>query len=176
MNFQCRYTRARMNAFIHGELHLKARRRIARHLDGCTACHDRYVQQREVADQLSRRIVYLGQPRTPQLNRMWSAIQLETVSPLSSPRRDPRRYGLIALLLLLVVLFPWTMGNQNVPFTVPTQPVPSSSATASPRNTASRPAANAPVTVALRGGSETEATEGTPRLVLWNTPAPTTAQ
>ncbi len=177
MNFACRYCRSRLGAYIHGELDLKARRRIARHLDECPACRADCIAEREIADELSRRMAFVGQLRTPQLRRMWAEIQSETWTEQAiAPRRHPKRYGLAALALLMVMVFPWTLGNQNLPFSIPTQPAPSSSATASPRGSTSRGAANTPVTVALRGGEAGEATAGTPGLVLWNTPDPTSVQ
>jgi hypothetical protein len=120
----------------------------------------------------SRRIEPLGQPTAPQLRRMWSAIERDMTPPETPRPRYQRRYGLVALALMIVLLFPWTLGNQNVPFLLPTQPMPSLAATMSPGTPESGAAHRSPVAVALRA---TDGNRNASRVTLWNTPEPTDA-
>jgi len=169
--FTCRYCEARLTAFIHGELPLKARRRIARHLDECPACYAKYQRQRDLADELSRHIPLVGQPRPGQLLRMWSAVQAEmSPAPRALLMRRSPRYGLVTLMLLLVTLLPLTMGNQNVAFgSLPTQAVPASVSTGTPKLQGVLTKSVSPAAIALMTNDSSGRSTNP---ILQNTPEP----
>jgi anti-sigma factor RsiW len=148
VNFKCRYCKSRLTAYIQGELAPKSRRRIARHLDECSSCYMEYVRQRDLSDQLAVRVPVIGQPKAPQLQKIWAGIQADMQPPKRTARRRypyQARYGLVALAMVLVLLVPLILGNRNVPFSVPSQPAPPTAVTQAPRSSASE----SPMTVAL---------------------------
>jgi anti-sigma factor RsiW len=169
--FTCRYCEARLTAFIHGELPLKARRRIARHLDECPTCYARYLRRRDLADELSRHIPRIGQPERGQLQRVWSGIQAEmTPTPRALYLRRSPRYGLVTLVLLLVMLLPLTMGNQNVAFSsVPTQAFPAAASTGTPKIQGVLTKSVSPAAIALM---TSDRSTGSTNPYLQNTPEP----
>jgi anti-sigma factor RsiW len=120
--FKLRYCEARMVAFLNGELSLKARRRMARYIDGCSDCYAEYVRQRELQDELERRLPVFGQPRPSQLDRIWAAVQDEM--QMSPPPHLPwhMRYGLATLALLLSLLLPVALLGDNVSSVVAVTP------------------------------------------------------
>jgi len=131
-NFTCRYCQAQMAAYIHGELPLKARRRIARHLDECPTCYARHNEARELNQQLGYGVPLIGQAQTPQLQRIWAGIQADMTPPPPKKNRYPLslRYSFVAFMLILTFfLLPLTLGNRNVSFSVPSQPKPPTIAT-----------------------------------------------
>lgn len=163
MMFLCHYSQTRMIAYIHGELPPKARRRITAHLDRCPTCSAYYLREREAVRELAQRVSLLGQPTTSDLRGIWRAIDAG-MSPKAhavGQRLVPARYGLAMLMLALSLLLPATLGNRNVPFTLPTQPAPA--ATTMPKGTTSA------ATVAMNvTGSSTQS----PSIGLSNTPEP----
>ena len=66
----------------------------------------------------------MGRDHTPDFDRMWGAIRREL--PRSQPRRASFRLGLVALMLLMALVVPLTMGNHELMHPVPYQPVPPS--------------------------------------------------
>lgn len=130
--FTCRYCKSRLNAYIQGGLEIKTRRWVARHLDSCPVCYARYLQQREVFEELSRRIPLIGHPQPAQLQRIWAAVQTEISPTYQSAWRQHSRYGLVTLVLVLVMLVPLTLGNQNVDFSIPLPPAPTLEVTDTP--------------------------------------------
>ena len=132
-NFACRYCQSHLNAYIEGELPLKARRRVARHLDECPTCYHVWLKHRDLSENLERFVPMAGQPGAPQLQRIWESIEA-TMQPssLSRPRHLRMRYGFAMLMMALGLLLPLTLGNRNVPFSVPSQPAPPTAATLAP--------------------------------------------
>jgi hypothetical protein len=129
MMFICRYSRARMTAYIHGELSLVARRRVARHLDECPRCSAIYTRERALTQELERSIPLIGTRQPPDFSRFWENVQIEIRTEAKRETRPFRhlhstRYGLVALGLLLALVLPLTMGNRSLPFILPTQPAP----------------------------------------------------
>lgn len=162
MNYKCRYCKARMQAFIHGELDLKARRRVAQHLDECPLCYKEHLQKRELADKLAARVPLLGKSKPPQLQKIWNAVQRD-LQPRPKQHQVPSaRYGVAALILVVAMLLPLTLGNSNIALSAPTHPIPSTAGTRTPSDATV-------VTVALM---VTDKIDSTPNLALHNTPEP----
>ncbi len=154
----CRYCRAHLGAYLTGELAAPARRRVSAHLDTCAACYAVYAQRRDLARELGRALPLVGQAAAPDFAQVWLKVQAEI------PRESshPVQYGLVALLLTLLLLAPFTMGHRDVAPVLPTQPAPhlaaadetparavsSGDATAAPRASALElPAAGTPPTL-----------------------------
>ncbi len=170
-NFTCRYCQAQMTAYIHGELPLKARRRIARHLDECPTCYARHDKARELDQQMRYSVPLIGQAQTPQLQRIWAGIQADMTPPPPERTRYPLslRYSFVALVLVLTFfLLPLTLGNRNVPFSVPSQPKPPAVVTNVPV-TKEKPAVSVALVV-------TDDKYKPLRISLRNTPEPLTAR
>jgi anti-sigma factor RsiW len=163
MFFRCRYTQARMTAYLNGELLPKARRRVTRHLDVCSTCSAYYVREREVKRDLERHVRLVGQPQGPQLQKLWMAIQQEINPPAAQRRTNPASYGFAALVLILMLLVPATLGNRNVPFSLEPRPAPALAVTGTPKTGGTQSA----TTIALKLTGESDAT---PNLALQNTP------
>ena len=107
-----------------------------------------YVRQRDLSDKLTVRVPVIGQPKAPQLQKIWAGIQADMQPPKRAARRRypyQARYGLVALAMVLVLLVPLILGNRNVPFSVPSQPAPPTAVTQAPRKSATE----SPMTVAL---------------------------
>jgi hypothetical protein len=123
--FKYRYCRAKMVAYLHGELTPEARGRIARYIDGSPACYAEYLRQRDTVRELTWKIPLVGQPDKPQLDNIWSAIQAEMKGHTPPKRRVTVqvRYGFAGMVLALTILMPFTMGNRDVQY-VPSQPAP----------------------------------------------------
>jgi len=111
-NFKCRYTRARLNAFINRDLDVAARRLVGQHLDVCAACQAQYERQRQSAQELTRELPRLGAPNKPQLNLIWAQIQQQIEQPPAQDMDDEglgwRSWlGLAVLCLAMIVPLWW---------------------------------------------------------------------
>ena len=130
--FKFRYCEARMVAFLNGELSAKARGRMARYIDECPDCFAEYVRQRDLHNELKRCLPGFGQPRPPQLNRIWGAVQEEMQTSPTPHLPWHIRYGLATLALLLVLLLPVALLGDNVASAaMVTQPTPHDARSAS---------------------------------------------
>lgn len=118
----CRYCRANLDAFLDQTLAPRGRRRVARHIDSCPTCYDAYTRRRELWRELQQNIPLVGRSHTPDFERMWQAVRVEIPRPQT--RRAQYRYGFVALLLLLALFVPFTMGNHELTWAVPVPPVP----------------------------------------------------
>ena len=116
----CRYCRAHLDAYAAGELAPPARRRVAAHLDHCAACYAVYAQRREVVRELQRSLPLLGYANPPDFGQVWLKVQRE----LPRGSGHSMQYGLAALLLLVLLLVPFTMGHRDIAAALPTQPAP----------------------------------------------------
>ncbi len=121
----CRFSRANLDNFLDSTLAPRARRRVARHIDACPACYDAYNRRRDLRRELQQGIPLIGRSHTPDFERMWNAVRVEIPRPA---RRTQFRYGFVALLLLLALLVPFTMGNHELTRAVPVPPVPQTDA------------------------------------------------
>ena len=174
LKLKYRYCKARMAAYLNGEMSLASRRRMARYIDECPDCYAEYRRQLDVTRELESSVGGLGRPDRPQLRRIWSNvqtnIQYEATShqPAEHAPRRPARYGLVLLAFLVAVLLPWTLGNRNVP-SIPSQPAPAATSFPStPDRHQLRELAIEPTVVALVSpGTERRV----PALFLQNTPA-----
>jgi anti-sigma factor RsiW len=122
----CRYCRANLDAFLDSTLALRARRRVARHIDSCPTCYDVYTRRRQMRRELQQNIPLVGRRHTPDFDRIWSAVRVELPRPQA--RHTRYRYGFVALLLLVALLVPFTMGNHELTRAVPVPPVPETEA------------------------------------------------
>ena len=108
---KCRYTRARIPAFINQELPVNARRYVARHLDECPVCRAQYETQKTLRHTLMAEVPRLGQPANGALDMMWSRIATELQTPtLPAPTRTSAlrsaAYGFAATLAGLAMMMP----------------------------------------------------------------------
>lgn len=136
VNFKCRYTQARLLAFLHRDLPESSRRAVARHLDHCPHCAALYQQQRQHVHALRAELGGFATPSAPTLERIWMNIQDEMMPPPSPAIRShaPKRryslsYGLLTVIVVLVLMVPWLLRTQPAYAAVPSQPAPHTEAT-----------------------------------------------
>jgi anti-sigma factor RsiW len=125
---KCRYTRARIPAFINQELPVITRRYVVRHLDECPRCRKDYEQQRTLQQQLQRELPLLGQPEKTSLNRIRSKVLAELMPQPAAPVRVPQRplymYGMVVTALAVLLLLPLSAAGSAVRAAVPEHPSP----------------------------------------------------
>lgn len=125
LDIQCSDCRSHLVAFLHGDVSPLLRRRVARHIDHCTACYSLYLQELDLMRDLKRTVPMIGQGHRPAFEAIWAEIQTDIVKPKRDLPRFHMRYGLAALALVMVFLVPLTLGNQNLTLaSPPTQPIP----------------------------------------------------
>lgn len=114
-NFKCRYTRARLNAFINRDLDIAARRLVGQHLDECPRCQAEYQRLRHSAHELECRLPQIGTPNKPQLNLIWAQIQREIEQPRPQAVDDEglgwRSWLALGALCLTMILPVWWQAN-----------------------------------------------------------------
>jgi anti-sigma factor RsiW len=154
--FKIRYAKARMVAYVHGELPSAARRRIARYIEQYPACYAEYVKQRSAMRELEWKLPLIGQAERPTLDRMWSAIQagLETSTDAHTgalppvrgrtARRFTRpgfqlRYGVAGLAMACAIVLPMTFTGNRAAFAAIrslslSQPAPQTATSQPPRD------------------------------------------
>jgi len=117
-NFKCRYTRARLNAFINRDLDVTARRLVGQHLDVCDDCQAHYQRLRRSAQELERRLPQLGAPNKPQLNLIWAQIQQEIEQPRPQDVDDEglgwRSWLALGALCLAMILPVWWQAHSTI--------------------------------------------------------------
>lgn len=92
-------------------------------MNGCARCYGLYRAQRDLSHELSVSLPRVGQPNVPQLGRMWAAIQADMQRPQRVVNRQLlTRSGVACLILVLSLLLPWSLNNQQVALAVPSQP------------------------------------------------------
>jgi anti-sigma factor RsiW len=120
-----------MTAYLHGELAPRTRQRVTQHIHECPMCYTRYIEERDDQRDLTYFVPLIGREDKPRYDKMWVSIQAD----LSRPKQ-PRyqiRYGLAALMLMVALLLPWTMGQRSTALAaLPTQPSPELTATRTP--------------------------------------------
>lgn len=134
-----RYVKARMTAYINGELPQVTRRFIARQIDEDERCYNEYILQRRTKNELERILPTLGRSNEAQLNNIWSNIQAEMNKPSEMRMTAPKHsfqlgYGLVVVAMTLALLLPLTFEAQSVNAQdVPTQqPMPQYALTSEP--------------------------------------------
>lgn len=177
---QYRYVKARMTAYLDGDLTPKARRFIARQIDENPLCYREYISAKQTHQELERILPTLGKADAGQLDAIWANIQSELVQASPEPRQRTLQpqyrlsYSVALLVLGILMLTPFVIDagrSQLVP--VAQLPAPDeailqvTSAVATPY-----PDAQA-IAFAVQTASETRATVDA-SIPLQNTPAPQT--
>ena len=127
MRWSCRQYRALMPGYIERNLSPRQRERISRHLTACPDCYVAYIEQRQVMRELSISLPRVGALPTrdaaPRLDYIRAAVMAEIAQPKRSTFRLPQaRFSFAALMLVAVLLLPWSMRGQV--FALPPQPLP----------------------------------------------------
>ncbi len=118
----CRECRSQLIGYVNQQVPHRMRQRIGAHLSECPMCYTEYVAQRHLSDELAFALPLLGQPKQPQLGRVWSAIQSEMNRPTPVARAPLTRYAVACLILALALVLPWSLDKQQVALAVPQQP------------------------------------------------------
>lgn len=111
-----RYAKARMAAYINGEVSPATRRLIAQQIDTHDDVYRCYVQHREAKRNLERELPTFGQASETQLDSMWANIQTQlnqpepaTPAPVRTTPRYSLGYGLAMVLCVMALLLPLSM-------------------------------------------------------------------
>ena len=112
---QKRYVRARLTAYIDGELNPASRRFVARLIDEHSDLYADYMTLRETRRNLERELPLIGRIDTHQMNNMWANInaQLQTEEALSAPPQSHRTpeprfsfsYGMAVIIFVACVRY-----------------------------------------------------------------------
>lgn len=136
-SLSCRACQSRLLDYIHEDLSPELRRQVARHLQTCKDCHERYREQETVARDLSLFVPLIGQSHQPDFAGIFANIQSDMNRPRPTVSLSPARYGLALAALMLAFLVPLMLGSQRLTLaSPPTQPeavtliTPSASSTA----------------------------------------------
>jgi hypothetical protein len=165
---RCRYTQARMTAYIKKDLPAFQRRYMARHIDKCPHCHALHRQQASIAKELEIELPRLGTPTRPQLDKMWSNIQTQLANPPIIQTPHTRwQYGMVAVMMLVLLTVPFMVGSRNLDANAIEQNLPVNGATLATASTAT-----ADTAMAIAYVSQTEPANGTLLADLQNTPDP----
>jgi len=125
LSINCGECRLHLMAFLHGDVSPLLRRRIARHLDHCTDCYRLYLQELDLERDLKHELPLIGVGHQSHFDQVWTAVQQDIVMPRSTAARFHLRYGLAMFALVLALIFPLTLGDQNLTLaSPPTQPAP----------------------------------------------------
>lgn len=127
----CKNCQFHMTTYLDGELSPPARLRMTQHIQACPMCYTLYIQQRDTQRDLAYYVPLIGQEIRPRYDKIWASIQADMSRP--KQQRYQVRYGLAALMLLMALLLPWTMGQRSTALAaLPTQPSPELTATRTP--------------------------------------------
>jgi hypothetical protein len=92
-------------------------------------CYTVYTHQRDMQRELSFYVPLIG--GRPRYSKMWASIQADMSRP--HDRHYHIRYGLAALMFVVALGLPWTLGKQPTALAaVPTQPSPAQTASHTP--------------------------------------------
>ncbi|MFQ3566489.1 MAG: zf-HC2 domain-containing protein [Aggregatilineales bacterium] len=126
----CQTCRAHLPGYAARELPPRLRALVGAHLDACPACYGIYRRQRLLMGELEHTLPLVGQPDLAGLGRIWSAVQVEMKRPRPSAfQRVSKRQGATALLLLLVLLLPWSFDAPSMTRALPLLPTPAQETT-----------------------------------------------
>ncbi|MEM9951190.1 MAG: hypothetical protein AAF846_06315 [Chloroflexota bacterium] len=177
---QYRYVKARMMAYLDGELSLQTRRFIARQIDENPLCYREYISAKQTHQELKQSLPTFGTAQDSQLNAIWATIQQEMTqpAPISTPQRTRLQpsyrlsYSVALLVLGIILLAPFAIDvsrSQPVPIA---QPLPDD--TLEITLPASTPEADSQmIAFAVETYAQIGATSR-PNIPLQNTPAPQT--
>ncbi|MEO1287730.1 MAG: hypothetical protein AAFV93_08170 [Chloroflexota bacterium] len=175
---QYRYVKARMMAYLDGELSLQTRRFIARQIDENPLCYREYISAKQTHQELKQSLPTFGTANDSQLDAIWATIQQEMAqpAPTSQPTRLQPSYRLsysVALLVLgIILLAPFAIDVSRSQLVPVAQPLPDD--TLEITLPASTPEADSQM---IAFAVETYAQIGVtsrPNIPLQNTPAPQT--
>lgn len=111
---RCRAVQGKLTAYVHGELPLKARRRVSAHLEGCHNCQMAYQRQRELIRELERDVPRVGQAHSVQLARVWSRVEGELRASAPRPTIQYRAsYGVAVLLFMIAMVVPYILSRDE---------------------------------------------------------------
>lgn len=172
---QFRYVKARLNAYLDGDLPLKTRRFIARQIDENPLAYREYIRLKQTRQELERSLPVFGKADSGQLDALWANIQQELSQPEPIAQRTLRpvhyslSYGVAMLLFVIIILTPFAIDAGRTGLSPVPQPFPESTADLT---LASTPDANSRA-IALAITTQEQVT-GLPEIPLQNTPAPKT--
>jgi anti-sigma factor RsiW len=126
-----RYVKARLAAYLDGELPVKTRRFIARQIDENPLAYREYIRAKQSKQVLEDALPSFGKAEAGQLNAVWANIQSE----LQKDERPKQRrallshfsfgYGFALALFALLLLAPFAFDAHRVSASsVPEQPAP----------------------------------------------------
>jgi anti-sigma factor RsiW len=125
-----RYVKARLAAYLDGELADKTRRFIAREIDENPLAYREYIRAKQTKQELERLLPVFAKPEAGQLNAIWANIQSELQKEEKPLRAKPRpqfsfAYGMAMMLVAMLMLAPLAFNAQVVNAdSVPSQPSP----------------------------------------------------
>jgi anti-sigma factor RsiW len=133
-----------LDAYLHGELPRRARRRVAQHLSECSECYAEYVAHRNLSQDIEAAVRGAAQPNNAQMSRIWQSIQVDMNRPTPVAHRIDRRITIAAFILMLTLLLPWSLDTQPVAHALPLPPSPAVTQTSTPMR------AGSPTEIAVR--------------------------
>lgn len=111
-----RYAKARMAAYINGEVSPAMRRFIAQQIDTHDDVHRCYTQHRAAKRELERELPTFGRASEMQLDALWTSIQTQlnqpepaATAPVRATPRYSLGYGLAMVLCAMALLLPLSM-------------------------------------------------------------------
>jgi anti-sigma factor RsiW len=126
-----RYVKARLAAYLDGELPTKTRRFIARQIDENPLAYREYIRAKQSKQVLEDALPSFGKPEAGQLNAVWANIQSELQKEETPKQRRPLLshfsfgYGFALALFTLLLIAPFAFDAQRVSAsTVPSLPAP----------------------------------------------------
>jgi anti-sigma factor RsiW len=134
-----RYVKARLAAYLDGELPAKTRRFIARQIDENPLAYREYIRARQTKQVLDDALPSFGKAEAGQLKAVWANIQSELQNTEKPMRSRPVRshfsfgYGLAVAFFALLLISPFAFDAHRVSASsVPSQPSPEELQTTSP--------------------------------------------
>lgn len=123
--WRLQYCKARLPAYIHGDLPPATRKRIARYLDASSACYAEYQRQRQLARDINALMPAPSARHVPTFDSIWSVVQAPADGAVRrTEKRQTVSYGLLMVLLLMALLAPMVWRTGGGAFVVPSQPSP----------------------------------------------------
>ena len=118
------HCQAQLDAYLDGQLTAKARRRVGQHISRCESCYAEYVRRRDLRNDLQQTLPLVGQRNAPDFARVWQRVRRELPNPTYERRRYQARFGLAALMVMLILMLPFMMGHRDLPMILPPRPAP----------------------------------------------------
>lgn len=128
-----RYVKARMTAYINGELSQPARRYVARQIDSDAHCRAEYTRQQAIKEAVEYKLPAMGRPEKVQLDSMWANIQTQLADnslhevPANAHAMQPTYslgYALAVFLCVFGILLPFSFKVDGSEAIIVEQPVP----------------------------------------------------